>query len=209
MPQNAHAKVLTSGERRSPRRRSEHVAVVIFSLVCLEATSCALVRPSDEKSESATRTAHVLRRASWLHQPCSSKSNLLVCPQTKPPSCSPTMSPHSISPTDLCSARDAHPLRRAQGATFCVRNTVRQRALDSGQTHCACVLGMMSEYFMREGSLPCGRCGARRGLGVRCCERNQSRHVPLAATACHVCGELKDRSHSAMFTPQTLAGRFP
>ena len=111
-------------------------------------------------------------------------------PGSKPPPCSSTMSPHSISPTDLCSARDGHPLWRAQGATFCGRNTVRQRALGSGQSHCACVLGMMSEYSMHGGSLPCGRCGARRGLGVRCCERNQSRHVPLAATACHCAGSL-------------------
>ena len=100
------------------------------------------------------------------------------------------MFPQSISPTDLSWASDAHPLRRAQGATFCGRNTVRQRALGSGHTQCACVLGMMSEYSMHEGSSPCGRCGSRRGLGVRCCERNQSRHVPLAGTACHCAGSL-------------------
>ena len=87
------------------------------------------------------------------------------------------MSPHSISPTDLYWDRDAHPLRRAQGATFCGRNTVRQRALGSGHTHCACVLGMMSEYSMREGSSPCGRCGSRRGLGVRCSVL-QARRIP-------------------------------
>ena len=51
--------MLTSGQRRSPRRRSQHVAAVALGLACLGATSCALVRPSDEKSESAPGAAHV------------------------------------------------------------------------------------------------------------------------------------------------------
>ena len=42
--------MLTSGQRRSPRRRSQDVAAVIFGLACLGATFCALVRPSDEKT---------------------------------------------------------------------------------------------------------------------------------------------------------------
>ena len=53
-PRIAHSKVLTSGQRRSPRRRSQHLAAVSLGLACLRARSCALVRPSDKKSESAT-----------------------------------------------------------------------------------------------------------------------------------------------------------
>ena len=52
--------MLTSGQRRSPRRRSQDVAAVTCGLARLGATSCALVRPSDEESESATRTAQFL-----------------------------------------------------------------------------------------------------------------------------------------------------
>ena len=59
-PRKVHSKVLTSGQRRSPRRRSHHLAAVSRGLACLGATSCALVRPSDEKSESATGASHVL-----------------------------------------------------------------------------------------------------------------------------------------------------
>ena len=59
-PRIAHSKVLTSGQRRSPRRRSQHLAAVTLGLACLRARSCALVRPSDEKSESATGAARVL-----------------------------------------------------------------------------------------------------------------------------------------------------
>ena len=51
--------MLTSGQRRSPRRRSQDLAAVSLGLAYLEATSRALVRPSDEKSQSATGAAHV------------------------------------------------------------------------------------------------------------------------------------------------------
>ena len=54
--------MLTSGRRRSPRRRYQDLAAVTRGLACLGATSCALVRPSDEKSESACTpgASHVL-----------------------------------------------------------------------------------------------------------------------------------------------------
>ena len=58
-PRKVHSKVLTSGQRRSPRRRSQHLTALALGLACLEATFCALVRPSDEKSESALSAAHV------------------------------------------------------------------------------------------------------------------------------------------------------
>ena len=59
-PRKVHSKVLTSGQRRSPRRRSQHLTALALGLACLEATFCALVRPSDEKSDSATGASHVL-----------------------------------------------------------------------------------------------------------------------------------------------------
>ena len=56
-------KVLTSEQRRSLRRRSQHLAAVNLGLACLRATSCALVRPANEKSEfralGGGRGAHV------------------------------------------------------------------------------------------------------------------------------------------------------
>ena len=59
-PRIAHSKVLTSGQRRSPRRRSQDVVAVTVGLACLGATSCALIRPSEAKSGSAFRASHVL-----------------------------------------------------------------------------------------------------------------------------------------------------